>query len=239
VDEALRALEIARNRFERVSCDLIYARQGQTPESWEAELSRALALGTDHLSLYQLTIEDGTAFGDRHRRGLLRGLPDEDRSVALFEMTQEMTAAAGLSAYEVSNHARPGQESRHNLIYWRGGDWAGVGPGAHGRLTHGDIRTATDTPRLPADWLAAVEAGTSQQSESLSAGDRASEYLLMSLRLTEGSDLDRYEVLGGTPLAGRLEDLEADGLLRRDGKTLFTTARGRLLLNSVLRALLA
>src|SRR5690606_29470951 len=118
VDEALRALDTAMRRFDRVSFDLIYARQGQTLPDWEAELERALALGTSHLSLYQLTIEDGTAFGDRHRRGLLRGLPGEDLSADLYDLTQKMTSAAGLPAYEVSNHARPGQESRHNLIYW-------------------------------------------------------------------------------------------------------------------------
>ncbi|MCR8724466.1 radical SAM family heme chaperone HemW [Frigidibacter sp. ROC022] len=238
VDEALRALEIAQARFDRVSCDLIYARQGQTPEAWEAELTRALALGTDHLSLYQLTIEDGTAFGDRHRRGLLRGLPDEDRSVALFEITQTMTAAAGLPAYEVSNHARPGQECRHNLIYWRGGDWAGIGPGAHGRLTL-DERLATETPRAPKDWLAAVADSRSQQIEALTPDGRAAEYLMMSLRLTEGSDLSRFRALGGEPIEARMADLVADGFLRRDGERLFATASGRLLLNSVLRALLA
>ena len=137
VAEAERALDIARQHFERVSFDLIYARQDQTPEAWRAELGRALAMTADHLSLYQLTIEDGTAFGDRHARGKLRGLPDEDRSVALYDITQELCDAAGLPAYEVSNHAGSDAQSRHNLIYWRGGDYVGIGPGAHGRLSLG------------------------------------------------------------------------------------------------------
>lgn len=239
VDEALRALDTARNRFSRISCDLIYARQGQTPEDWEAELDRALALGTDHLSLYQLTIEDGTAFGDRHRRGLLRGLPDEDRAVTLWEITRERTATAGMPAYEVSNHAKPGQESRHNLIYWRGGDWVGIGPGAHGRLTIDGTRIATEAERAPGAWLAAVAAGGGHRREVLAPADRAAEYLMMSLRLSEGSDLDRFAVLGGAIDGTRIADLAAQGLMTQTGSRLATTDAGRLLLNSVLAALLA
>jgi oxygen-independent coproporphyrinogen-3 oxidase len=239
VDEALRALDTARHRFARVSCDLIYARQGQTAEAWAAELDRALALGTDHLSLYQLTVEDGTAFGDRHRRGLLRGLPDEDRAVALWQITQDKTAAAGLPAYEVSNHARPGQESRHNLIYWRGGDWVGIGPGAHGRLTLDGQRIGTEALRMPNDWLKAVAAGAGHQRETLSPQDRAAEYLMMSLRLTEGSDLSRFAALGGAVPEARIADLVGDGLLDRTDSRLTATPSGRLLLNSLLAALLA
>ncbi|HDR29144.1 radical SAM family heme chaperone HemW, partial [Rhodovulum sp.] len=141
--EARAAFDIARNTFERVSFDLIYARQDQLLADWQAELGQALALGVDHLSLYQLTIEPGTAFGDRHARGGLRGLPDDDRAADMYLATQEICAAAGLPAYEVSNHARPGAESRHNLIYWRYGDYAGIGPGAHGRLTLDGRRWAT------------------------------------------------------------------------------------------------
>jgi oxygen-independent coproporphyrinogen-3 oxidase len=157
LDEALGAFETARASFDRVSFDLIYARQDQTPDDWGRELDRALRMAVDHLSLYQLTIEDGTAFGARHAAGGLRGLPDDDRSVALYDMTQDRCAAAGMPAYEVSNHARPGAESRHNLIYWRGGDYAGIGPGAHGRLTLNGQRYATEAPRAPGAWLERVE----------------------------------------------------------------------------------
>ena len=237
VDEALRALDTAMSRFDRVSFDLIYARQGQTRDAWTAELGRALGIGTTHLSLYQLTIEDGTAFGDRHRRGLLRGLPDEDLAADLYALTDAMTSAAGLPAYEVSNHARPGQESRHNLIYWRGGDWAGVGPGAHGRLTLG-VRHATEAVRQPAVWLSDVAAGTGHQSEVLAPGAAAEEYLMMSLRLREGSDLTRFRDLGGSDLSRGIATLAADGLVASDGRRLTATPRGRLLLNSVLAALL-
>ncbi|MCB1404002.1 MAG: radical SAM protein, partial [Rhodobacteraceae bacterium] len=153
VAEAIRAYEIARDTFERVSFDLIYARQGQTLDQWRAELGRALALAVDHLSLYQLTIEDGTRFGDMHARGRLRGLPDADLAADMFAVTQETCDAAGMGGYEISNHARPGAESRHNLIYWRYGDYAGIGPGAHGRLTVGGRRWAIESPRSPEAWL--------------------------------------------------------------------------------------
>jgi putative oxygen-independent coproporphyrinogen III oxidase len=231
VDESLRALDVAQHRFDRVSFDLIYARQGQTLVAWQAELARALALGTQHMSLYQLTIEDGTAFGDRHRRGLLRGLPDEDLAVDLYDLTQRMTAA--LPAYEVSNHAVPGQESRHNLIYWRGGDWAGIGPGAHGRLTLDGIRHATEAPRAPTAWLSAPP----PLLVPLTATEAAEEYLLMALRLGEGADLSRFQALAGyTPDTATLE---AEGLVIRDGERLTATPRGRLLLNAVLARMLA
>jgi oxygen-independent coproporphyrinogen-3 oxidase len=242
VDESLRALDTAMRRFDRVSFDLIYARQGQGLEAWEAELTRALALGTAHLSLYQLTIEDGTAFGERHRRGLLRGLPDEDLAVALYDLTLARTAAAGLPAYEVSNHARPGQESRHNLIYWRGGDWVGIGPGAHGRLTlagkGAPYRLATEATRAPADWLAGVAAGESHRQQRLAPSESAEEYLMMALRLAEGADLARFRALGGPDLTPRLARLEP-GLVRLRGDRLTATPAGRLLLNGLLRELLA
>ena len=156
--EALKALETAHATFSRVSFDLIYARQFQTLDEWRAELTEALGLAGEHLSLYQLTIEDGTAFGKRAQLGKLDGLPDEDLGADMFGLTQELTDSVGLQAYEVSNHAKPDAESQHNMIYWRGGDYAGIGPGAHGRLTLGGTRWATEAPRSPGLWLAQVGA---------------------------------------------------------------------------------
>jgi putative oxygen-independent coproporphyrinogen III oxidase len=231
VEESLRALEIAQSRFTRVSVDLIYARQNQTLSDWEAELARAMALGTSHLSLYQLTIEDGTAFGDRHRRGLLSGLPDEDLAADLYALTQDMTAF--IPGYEISNHARPGEEGRHNLIYWRGGDWAGIGPGAHGRLTLDGSRFATETPRLPSAWLSSER----HDLVSVSSLEAAEEYLMMALRLSEGADVARFRSLAGRELD--IEEFQNDGLLDREGDKLWLSQRGRLLLNAVLAGLLA
>ncbi len=239
--DALRAFDTARATFDRVSFDLIYARQHQTPDDWRAELDRALALGLDHLSLYQLTIEDGTAFGARHAAGKLPGLPDDDRAVALWDITQERTQSAGLPAYEISNHARPGAESRHNLIYWRSGDWLGIGPGAHGRLTLDGTRYATETPRAPGAWLDGVSRETRQgwDLSPLPAAEHATEFLLMGLRLTEGVDLDRYDSIAPRPLdAPVLAGLAGDGMIELDNRRLRTTSQGRLLLNAVLRALL-
>lgn len=239
--DALRAFDTARATFDRVSFDLIYARQHQTPDDWRAELDRALALGLDHLSLYQLTIEDGTAFGARHAAGKLPGLPDDDRAVALWDITQERTQSAGLPAYEISNHARPGAESRHNLIYWRSGDWLGIGPGAHGRLTLDGTRYATETPRAPGAWLDGVSRETRQgwDLSPLPAAEHATEFLLMGLRLTEGVDLDRYDAIAPRPLDAQvLAGLAGDGMIELDNRRLRTTSQGRLLLNAVLRALL-
>lgn len=241
VAEAEAAFTTARGIFDRVSFDLIYARQHQTLADWRAELGRALALAVDHLSLYQLTIEDGTVFGARHAQGRLGGLPPDELAADLYALTQEMTGAAGMSAYEVSNHARPGCESRHNLVYWRYGDYVGVGPGAHGRLTLPTGRHATEAPRDPTAWLRAVETGGEGEGprEHLSADDQGTEYLLMSLRLTEGSDPDRYAALTGRPLNySKISDLRGDGLLE-PGPRLQVTARGRMVLNAVLRELLA
>ena len=240
-DQALGALATARRAFERVSFDLIYARQDQAEADWRAELARALALGPDHLSLYQLTIEPGTAFGARFAAGRLPGLPDEDRAVDLWHATQELTAAAGLPAYEVSNHARPGAESRHNLAYWRGGEWLGIGPGAHGRFRAPAGWVRTEGHRMPADWRAAVAAGS---GESLRApvddAERAEMLVLMGLRLTEGVDLARHAALAGpSPLRARADALAAGGLVAVHGGRLAATPRGRLLLNSVAEALLA
>jgi putative oxygen-independent coproporphyrinogen III oxidase len=239
--DALRAFDTARATFDRVSFDLIYARQHQTPDDWRAELDRALALGLDHLSLYQLTIEDGTAFGARHAAGKLPGLPDDDRAVALWDITQERTQSAGLPAYEISNHARPGAESRHNLIYWRSGDWLGIGPGAHGRLTLDGTRYATETPRAPGAWLDGVSRETREgwDLSPLPAAEHATEFLLMGLRLTEGVDLDRYDAIAPRPLDAQvLAGLAEDGMIELDNRRLRTTSQGRLLLNAVLRALL-
>jgi len=239
-DEALAAFDIARRVFPSVSFDLIYARQDQTAGDWGAELSRALELGLDHLSLYQLTVEDGTAFGDRLARGGLRGLPDEDRAADLYALTQDLCGTAGLPAYEVSNHARPGAESVHNRVYWRYGDYAGIGPGAHGRLTMGGIRHATEAIRAPGQWLAAVETGQrADATQALSHEEAATEMLLMGLRLAEGIDVKRYASLSGKPLNPQVLDRLGDmGMVVLTGGRLSVTPAGRPVLNAILRELL-
>lgn len=234
--EARAAFEIARAAFTRVSFDLIYARQDQTPQAWAAELAEALKMAVDHLSLYQLTIEAGTRFGELHARGRLRGLPMDDHAADMYDATQEVAAAAGLPAYEISNHARPGAESRHNLIYWRYGDYAGIGPGAHGRLTLDGRRMATETPRDPTTWLK----GAAIAPEALPDGAEADEYALMSMRLVEGMDLGRYARLAGGALPEpRLDALEGEGLIRRSGGRICATRAGRPVLNALLATLLA
>jgi oxygen-independent coproporphyrinogen-3 oxidase len=242
VRDAKEAFAIARSHFDRVSFDLIYARQDQTAEQWKHELSTALSMAVDHLSLYQLTIEDGTAFGDRAARGKLAGLPDEERSATLYELTQEMCATAGMTAYEVSNHAQTGAESQHNLIYWRGGDYLGVGPGAHGRLSLSEGRIATEAARQPGLWLQRVEADGQGEvvREVLSARDQAMEYLTMSLRLTEGMKLEVYERLAQRAVdAGAVSDLEGLGYMIRSDDCLIVSPSGRLVLNSVIRHMAA
>jgi putative oxygen-independent coproporphyrinogen III oxidase len=242
VDEAKAAIAIAQSTFHRVSIDLIYARQNQTLPAWRDELNRALDFGTSHLSLYQLTIEDGTVFGQMHAKNLLRGLPEEDLSADMFELTQEITRSAGLPAYEVSNHARPGDESRHNLIYWRMGDYAGIGPGAHGRLTLDSARVATEAERMPVAWLDQTlsAAGSAERRDRLSAEDRASEYLMFALRLREGASLDRYTALAGQSLPqAALDEVVSLGLIATDADRIHTTDRGTMMLNGILRALLA
>jgi len=239
LDEALTAFDMARDSFGRVSFDLIYARQDQSLEDWRAELSRALSLAVDHISLYQLTIEDGTAFGDRFRHGGLRGLPSDDLSAELYALTQEMATDAGFSAYEVSNLARPGSESRHNLVYWRYGDYLGIGPGAHGRVTLGDTRIATEAPRMPGAWLDAVESGKAGTAERLTREDMAEEFLLFGLRLSEGIDLHRFSALAGHELnpkrIGMMEDI---GMIERRDDRIHATDEGRMVLNSVLAELM-
>ena len=238
VAEARAAFDVARATFDRVSFDLIYARQNQTLDAWRAELTEALSMSLDHLSLYQLTIEDGTAFGARHERGLLRGLPDDDSAADMYFATQDIAEAHGLPAYEISNHARPGAESRHNKVYWHSGDWIGVGPGAHGRLSLDGVRIATDTPLAPGKWLELVETkGSGEQSRShVPTEEQATEYLMMGLRLSEGIDLVRYRAIGGTlPDLTNLTDL---GLIEQENDTLRITREGRPLLNAILRELI-
>ena len=239
-DEAMRAFDIARSVFDRVSFDLIYARQGQTAADWEAELKQALSLAVDHLSLYQLTIEDGTAFGDRYRAGKLRGLPDDDTAADMYFVTQGLCEDAGFSGYEVSNHARAGAESIHNRIYWRYGDYAGIGPGAHGRLTLGGQRFATETPLAPAGWLAQVRKTGSGEGarESLSEGDQFTEFLLMGMRLREGVERARFADQWNDVLYNNINNLIDIGMLEMDATTLRVTPDGRPVLNAVLRQLL-
>lgn len=242
VDEAAKAIAVAKSAFDRVSIDLIYARQNQTLPAWRDELRRALDFGTSHLSLYQLTIEDGTVFGQMHAKNLLKGLPEEDLSADMFELTQEITRNAGLPAYEVSNHARTGDESRHNLIYWRMGDYAGIGPGAHGRLTLESTRFATEAERQPTPWLNRTLSlpGSAETVDRLTARDRASEYLMFALRLKEGASLGRFAALAGAPLpAATLAEMNGLGLLHQDGDRIHTTETGVMMLNGILRALLA
>ncbi|MCB1328662.1 MAG: coproporphyrinogen III oxidase [Maritimibacter sp.] len=241
VEEGLAALDVARAHFTRVNFDLIYARQNQGLGDWETELKRALALGPEHLSLYQLTIEPGTAFGDRFARGGLKGLPEEDLAADMYFLTQEICEAAGLPAYEVSNHAKPGEESRHNLIYWRGGDWVGIGPGAHGRLTLGGRRIATWTELGPAKWLVQVQGDGNGDAgrDILSATNHAGEYLMMALRMTEGLDLARYTAIAGTALdAEKLATLKAHGLVTEKAGRLVASREGRAVLNSIVAELL-
>jgi oxygen-independent coproporphyrinogen-3 oxidase len=221
--EALDAVAIARKAFERYSFDLIYARPGQTPEAWEIELKRAIAEAAEHLSLYQLTIEQDTPFAALHAAGKLV-TPDEDMARVLYDTTQEVCSAAGLPAYEISNHARPGAECRHNLVYWRGHEYAGIGPGAHGRLDIAGERRATATERRPEAWLMRVEAlghGV-VTDETLSHVEIADEFLMMGLRLAEGIDPARYE-----QLAGRALDERRIAILREEG-AVELTAEGRL-----------
>jgi len=195
-------------------------------------------MAVDHLSLYQLTIEEGTAFGARHAAGGLRGLPDDDLGADMYQLTQEVLDGAGMPAYEISNHAREGAESRHNLIYWRYGDYVGIGPGAHGRLTLQGRKVATEAPRAPGAWLEAVRrfgAGELPRVQ-LSGIECAHEYILMSLRLREGADIGRYEALSGEPLnAGAIARLEDLGLLCTSRRRIAATASGRIVLNAILR----
>jgi oxygen-independent coproporphyrinogen-3 oxidase len=241
--EAIAAIEQARGSFARFSFDLIYARPGQSVAAWRLELDEALGLAGEHLSLYQLTIESGTAFATLERLGDLV-LPEEEVATALFEITQERLEAHGLPAYEISNHARPGAECRHNLAYWRYEDYVGIGPGAHGRLTRGEVKYATRQTRVPERWLAAIErAGTGiEETTPLDRDSAVEEMLMMGLRLTEGVDRSRLCRLAGQDaesLFGRtLPPLIEGGFLALDSEHLASTAVGRQRLNAVLAALL-
>lgn len=236
VAEAKAALAMAMQTFERVSLDLIYARPNQTAAQWERELTEALAFGTEHLSLYQLTIEPATLFATLARSGALT-VPDDDSAAGLYELTQAMTQAANRPAYEVSNHAAPGAECRHNLIYWRYGAYAGAGPGAHGRLDLGGKRVATVCEKLPERWQNRVarEDHGIVEFEEIAAEDAAREHLLMNLRLTEGIDLQRWQSRWGVaPNTAQIAALADAGFLVQAGPMLKATPQGRLVLNSVL-----
>ena len=240
VAEARQAIEIGQRTFDRVSFDLIYARSGQTETAWRAELSEALAIGVQHLSLYQLTIEPATAFELLYKAGKL-AIPGDEQAHAMYAATQEMTAEAGLPAYEISNHAAAGQESRHNLLYWRYGEYAGIGPGAHGRLIVDGRRIATSTERNPEQWVARVGAkGHGRiEDETLEPAQCADEALLMGLRLLEGLPLDRLVALSGMrPADDVIDGLAGLGLVEHlDAGRIRATSEGRVLLNELVRQL--
>jgi putative oxygen-independent coproporphyrinogen III oxidase len=240
--EALDAVNIARRAFQRYSFDLIYARPGQTPGMWADELKLAIAEAAEHLSLYQLTIEEGTPFFALHAAGKLK-TPDETTARALYDVTQEVCAEHGLPAYEISNHARPGAQCRHNLVYWRAKEYAGIGPGAHGRLDIGAVRHATATEKRPEAWLMRVEAGGHGvvTDDLLNSEERADEFLLMGLRLAEGIDPKRYEALSGRPLdPHRIAVLREEGAIVVDeGGRLRVTQAGFPVLDAVVADLAA
>ena len=242
--EALAAIGLAQATFPRYSFDLIYARPGQDLSDWAAELDEALGLAGDHLSLYQLTIEPGTAFGNRAARGE-KLAAEEETAAALFEATQARLAAAGLPAYEISNHAWPGSECRHNLAYWRYEDYLGVGPGAHGRLTSGGSKLATRQLRSPEAWLGAIEAGVAatEETAAITIDEAIEEMLMMGLRLVEGIPRCRIEALAGRDpgelFGARLPRLIDGGFLTLDCERLAATVSGRQRLNAVLAALFA
>ncbi len=241
VAEAKSALKMAMAAFDRVSLDLIYARPGQTARKWRNELAEALAFGTEHLSLYQLTIEAETPFAILEKTGSLV-VPGEDSAAELFELTQELTEAAGRPAYEISNHASPGAECRHNLIYWRYGDYAGVGPGAHGRITLTDGRRATFAERLPERWMEKVarEGHGYVEMRPIDEREASREHLLMNLRLREGLDTRAYATRWHTQLdQAKIADLTSHDLVQFDGVTLSATPKGRLVLNAILAELAA
>ncbi len=238
--EALSAFDVARSLFQRVSFDLIYARQDQTLTAWRTELLRALDMAVDHLSLYQLTIEPQTAFGARHAAGKLLGLPADDLSADMYDVTQEVCDQAGFPAYEVSNHARKGQESRHNLIYWQAGDYAGIGPGAHGRLTRDGVRRSTETLLAPSAWLTKVEkTGDGEIApEVLTPDMQRTEYFLMGLRLADGIDLRRFGLAADLKLKRRIDHLVSEGVVARCDDRLIINPSARPILNTVLMRLL-
>jgi len=239
VDEAITALKIANLNFDRVSFDLIYARQDQSLTQWQSELSAAIDLSNGHLSLYQLTIEPGTAFGYRAEAGRLEGLPNEDLAADMFDLTNETCVAAGLEPYEISNYSCSGLESIHNIIYWRGGDYIGIGPGAHGRLTLSGKRLATQTALAPSAWLDRVSLNSSGtvKSEPLSKTDHANELIMMGLRMGEGISRSRIQAVSGQAIhiPEHLVDL---GFVEVSGDWVQATKAGRPLLNQLVQALM-
>ncbi|HWA01304.1 MAG TPA: radical SAM family heme chaperone HemW [Caulobacterales bacterium] len=239
---SVQAVEAAAKACPRVSVDLIYAREGQGVDGWRDELSRALALPVEHVSLYQLTIEADTAFARKVARGALAP-PDVELAAQLYEATQEVCDAAGVPAYEISNHARSASaQARHNLIYWRSGDWIGIGPGAHGRITHAGSRLATEAQRRPGDYIDAVrENGLGWIGEaSLTAEEAGDEVLIMGLRIVEGLDLARLEHMRGRPLnAHALAWLREQNLVEQDGARVRLTPSGRLVANQIAAELAA
>ena len=242
VEQALGAIRLARETFPRLSFDLIYARPDQTVEAWAAELEQAIGYAADHLSLYQLTIEEGTTFHALHAAGRL-DVPGQEQAANLYAATQEITMSRGLPAYEISNHAAPGAESRHNLVYWRYGEYVGIGPGAHGRFVEDGKRHVTFTERIPEIWLNLVEAKGHGVvgGEVLSREQEADEFLLMGLRLAEGIDLSRYEQLAGRPLSSRrMARLQEDRLIEPVGNSrLRATPSGMIVLDAVVADLAA
>lgn len=242
--EASHAVSVAEQSFDRVTFDLIYALPGQNPDAWASELTQALSRGTDHLSLYQLTIEKGTPFYSDHRRGVF-AIPGEDLAADLYELTGELTSNAGFGAYEVSNYARSGQESRHNLVYWRGGDYIGIGPGAHGRLTLAGERVRTEQVPGPAGWLSAVTADghATRVSEPVAPTEQAEEHIMMGLRLAEGIDRAQFAQIVGRSLdvcidGPKVTALGEAGLLVADRQGLRATTAGIQRLNAIIAAIM-
>ncbi len=245
VAEALQALDVASNCFDRVSFDLIYGRQGQKLAAWETELREAISFSTEHLSLYQLTIEPNTGFAGRVQRGEIT-MPTDDLQADLFLATEEITGAQGLVPYEISNFARPGAECRHNLNYWRSGSWIGIGPGAHGRITVDARRVATANSKRPETWLDEIEAGQVSMDDRhvLAASEIASETVMMGLRLAEGvslAELERRTGLGRTETFNwkRVQSLAEEGFIGLAEDRLFVESKGRLVLNAILGSILA
>ncbi len=234
--EARGAFKLAKNCFDRVSIDLIYGRQNQSLEKWESELAEALDWGTEHISLYQLTIESGTAFGERFNAGRLKGLPNEELAAAMYESAMNLCKNSGFIPYEVSNFSVPGAEGRHNLLYWRCEDYLGVGPGAHGRLTIDGRRFATETHLSPTEWLASISAsGTGERKRDvLGPDEQAAEYLMMSLRLADGASIARYDSLGAADIdMHKVRDFENEGMITLNGDRLRISKRGRPVLDAI------
>ena len=241
VKDAKEAFNIASKHFDRVSFDLMYGRQYQTLKDWEIELSTAIDMSIGHLSLYQLTIEENTRFGDLFAKGKLLGLPQDDMSVNFYNLTQSICDSHGLPAYEISNHAKKNQECQHNITYWKGFSFLGVGPGAHGRVNIGNKRYLTEAPSHPEEWLKLVQKEKIHEfkCKSISNNEQAEEYVIMGLRLKEGINLSHYNQLAKTKLPESvISELINDSLIKLDNQILTTTKAGKVLTNYVIRRLL-